>query len=446
MEEHDKNDVKKTHEWDMKNPKDWGIKNYWIIAFLVFVVLFASIAVYFLFLRYNGFASGWSTLVGILQPIIIGFVLAYLLNPIMKFFEKHIKKLLIKYVKTQKKVDKIARTVATFTSVLLFVCLILALLGLILPQLVKSISGMVSTLPNQAQGLADYLAQTFSSKNRIVNYVSQLLINGTDSIQNWVKSSVLPQATTYVASITSGILNVVGFLVNVVVGLIISIYVLLGKEKFLAQIKKVTYAIFKIEHANVILRTAKMTNHVFGRYITGQLTDAFIVGCLTYIGLSIMGLPYAILVAVIVGVTNVIPFFGPYIGAIPSFIIIALSNPLQGVYFLVFVLVLQQIDGNIIAPKILGDSTGLSAFWIVFAILVGGGIFGFPGMVLGVPVFAVLYNIISELMNYFLEKKHLSTKTQTYLKVLSYDSKKKVFLLEEEEEEESKSKQKIKSK
>lgn len=417
----------------MKNPKDWNIKNYLIIALLVFLVLFACIAVFFLFLRYNGFATGYQALIGILQPIIIGFVLAYLLNPIMKFFEKHIKKLLIKYVKMQKKVDKAARTIATFAAVLLFVCLIAALLGLILPQLVKSISGMVSTLPKQAQELSDYLIQKFSSQNKLVKYASQLLVNGTDSIENWVKSSLLPQASTYVASITNGILNIIGFLVNVVVGLIISIYVLLGKEKFLSQIKKITYAVFKTNQANVILRTAKMTNHVFGRYITGQLTDAFIVGCLTYLGLTIMGLPYAILVAVIVGVTNVIPFFGPYIGAIPSFIIIALSNPLQGVYFLVFVLLLQQVDGNIIAPKILGDSTGLSAFWIVFAILVGGGIFGFPGMVLGVPVFAVLYNIISEVINYFLEKKHLSTETQIYLNVLSYDDKEKTFIFEKEE-------------
>jgi len=429
---------RKTKDSNMTEQKDWDMKHYLAIAALVFGVFSACIAVFFLFLRYNGFASGWSALVGILQPIIIGFILAYLLNPTMKFFEKNIKKLLKKRIKTEEKVNKISRAIATFAAVFVFLFLIFALIELIVPQLIKSISGMVTSMPQQAQNLADYLTTKFSSENKTANYISKLLVNSTEYIQKWVKSSLLPQATTYVASITSGIINVIGFLFNIVIGLIISIYVLLGKEKFIGQAKKAVFAIFKTNQANAIITTVKMSNHVFGRYITGQLTDAFIIGCLTYIGLSILNTPYAVLVAVIVGVTNIIPFFGPYIGAIPSFIIIALASPIQGVYFLIFVLLLQQVDGNIIAPKILGDSTGLSAFWIVFAILVGGGIFGFPGMVLGVPVFAILYNITTDIVNYLLRRKEMPTDTTQYIQVFSYDEKMKEFITEENEDSFSK--------
>ena len=215
----------------------------------------------------------------------------------------------------------------------------------------------------------------------------------------------------------------VKLLFNTIIGLIVSVYVLMEKEKFIGQSKKIIYAIFKPERGNIIVRTVRKSNQIFGGFITGKILDSVIIGVICYVVLLIMNMPYTVLVSVIVGVTNVIPFFGPYIGAIPSFIIIALANPLQGLYFLIFIIILQQFDGNILGPKILGNSTGLSSFWVVFAILIGGGMFGVPGMILGVPTFAVIYYIVRNIVNYFLRKRSLPDKTDEYIMLVDIDTK-----------------------
>jgi predicted PurR-regulated permease PerM len=217
------------------------------------------------------------------------------------------------------------------------------------------------------------------------------------------------------------VFGVVKVLLNIFVGIIISIYLLAGKEKFIGQTKKLIYTLFDARRGNVIIATARKSNDIFGGFIGGKIVDSLIIGLLCYIGTTILNMPYAVLVSVVVGITNVIPFFGPYIGAIPSFVIIALANPIKGVYFLIFIIILQQLDGNVIGPKILGDSTGLSPFWVVFAILVAGGIFGFVGMLLGVPTFAVIYYIIQELISARLAKKKLPQDTDSYIKAQELD-------------------------
>ena len=208
---------------------------------------------------------------------------------------------------------------------------------------------------------------------------------------------------------------------NFIIGIVISIYVLLGKETFIAQAKKLVYAVFPADRGNVIVATVRKANDIFGGFIIGKILDSVIIGILCFIGLSILQMPYTLLVSVIVGVTNVIPFFGPYIGAIPSAILIMLANPIQGLYFIIFILVLQQVDGNIIGPKILGDSTGLNSFWVVFAILVGGGLFGVAGMIFGVPLFATIYYITRKLTAWVLRKKGLPEETAAYTEVERID-------------------------
>ena len=247
------------------------------------------------------------------------------------------------------------------------------------------------------------------------------MTKATSYLENWLKTEVLPQATTYIASITNGVISVVKLLFNMIIGLIVSVYVMIEKEQFVGQAKKVIYAVFKPRRGNIIVTTIRKSNKIFGGFITGKILDSAIIGVICYVCLAIMRMPYTILVSVIVGVTNVIPFFGPYIGAIPSFIIIALANPIQGLYFLIFIIVLQQVDGNIIGPKILGDSTGLSSFWVVFAILVGGGVFGVPGMILGVPTFAVIYYIMKELVGHLLRKRNLPDDTKSYIMMTDVD-------------------------
>ena len=196
---------------------------------------------------------------------------------------------------------------------------------------------------------------------------------------------------------------------------IISIYLLIDKEKFFALGKKVTASLFNEKHTRVILDLAKRTNLTFGRFIGGKIVDSAIIGVLTFIILTIFKMPYVLLISVIIGITNVIPFFGPFIGAIPSAIIILFVSPIQAIWFLVIVLVIQQVDGNIIGPKILGDSIGISAFWILFSILVAGKLFGLVGMIIGVPMFALIYSIIKDVIEARLKYKGLPIETKNYM-------------------------------
>lgn len=418
-------------EQEKKNPQgqrsrdkaDWNIKPYLAIALLTFIVFCCCIVVFFLIYRYNGFASVWKKLMKVLQPIIIGLVVAYLMNPIMMFFEQHLKKFLRKHIKSEKKIWKISRGLGIAGALLVLVFIVYALLMMIIPQLLQSITGVFASLPEEIQALSDWINTQFKGDKDTAKFMSETLTRVTSHLENWFKSDVLPQATTYLASITSGVISIVKLLFNTIIGLIISVYVLMEKEKFVGQSKKLIYAVFKPERGNIIVQTIRKSNQIFGGFITGKILDSAIIGVICYFVLLLMHMPYTILVSVIVGVTNIIPFFGPYIGAIPSFIIIALANPIQGLYFLIFIIILQQVDGNIIGPKILGDSTGLSSFWVVFAILIGGGMFGVAGMILGVPTFAVIYYIVQNIVNYFLRKRKLPEQTEAYIMLSDIDVK-----------------------
>ena len=245
-------------------------------------------------------------------------------------------------------------------------------------------------------------------------------------VEKLFQTQILPQINTYlsyVASITTGVINAVKLLFNFAIGLVIAIYLLTSKETFIGQAKKIVYTLLPPRYGNVVIHTMRISDQMFGGFISGKILDSAIIGVICYVGLIILRVPYSLLVAVIVGVTNVIPFFGPFIGAVPSVILIALADPIKGLYFLIFVLVLQQVDGNIIGPKILGDSTGLSAFWVVFAILVGGGLFGFMGMLLGVPTFAVIYYLLREAAAYILRKRKLPEETRDYIRMHNVNTK-----------------------
>ncbi|MBR1864922.1 MAG: AI-2E family transporter [Lachnospiraceae bacterium] len=397
------------------------IKKYFTVSLAVFLTFCACTTVIFLIFQYDKVAAGMENLMTILQPIIIGFVLAYLLNPVMKFLEKHILKLVDGRFKSPRKEQKFARNIGTLGAALFLILIIALLLEMIVPQLIKSISGMVTSLPTEVNSFINWINQYIKSENEVAEQLENMLRNSMQYLQNWAQTSLLPDIQTYIGSLTSGVLSVFKAMLNVIVGLIVSVYVLLSKEKFIGQAKKIMYAVFKPNHANALIETARKSNEIFSGFITGKLLDSAIVGMLCYIVLIIMKMPYALLVSVIVGVTNVIPFFGPLIGAVPSFLIILLAEPVKGLYFLIVILVLQQIDGNIIGPKILGNSTGLTSFWVVFAILVGGGLFGCAGMLLGVPAFAVIYYLIKNAVNHGLAKRKLSVETDDYIELQRID-------------------------
>jgi predicted PurR-regulated permease PerM len=414
---------------------NWNIKPYLAMALLAFIIVCLCMVVFFALYRFDSVRSAWNKVMGVLQPIIIGFVIAYLINPIMKLIERNLDKALEKRMSNEKKRKKLTRAVGTAGALVFFVLIIILLIEMVMPQLIRSISGMVTTLPDQVENLIKWVDDFMSGDSKNAQMIEEGIRKVSDYLSDWFQTSVLPDIQTYVTAVTGGLINVVKVLLNVLVGLIIAAYLLFSKEKFIGQSKKIVYAILPVRQANVIVHTVRKSNEIFGGFISGKILDSAIIGVLCYIVLSIMQMPYTLLVSVIVGVTNVIPFFGPFIGGIPSAIIIALASPIQGLYFVIFVIVLQQLDGNIIGPKILGNSTGLSPFWVVFAILVGGGLFGFTGMVLGVPAFAVVYYIISNVISYILRKRKLPDDTGVYIAATSVDLKTNRLVYEEKETE-----------
>ncbi len=425
----DEQETKQTEE-----KANWNIKPYLAVGLISFLVIIGSIAFFFLIYRYQGFTKNLDKVMIILQPITIGLVIAYLLNPVVNFEERHLLPFAQARMNNQEKARKVVRA-ASVAGALLFVALVIGiLLQMVIPELYKSINGMIGTLPKQVNSFMEWISDYVDNDSEISGYLEIGLTKGTEFFEHWAKTDFLPQTKNLVTGLTTGVIGVVKILFNIVVGIIISIYVLMSKEIFIGQSKKLVYALLPARNANAVIHTVHKSNEIFGGFISGKILDSLIIGILCFICLYFMKMPYSVLVSVIVGVTNVIPFFGPYLGAVPSTILIMLANPIQGLYFVIFILVLQQIDGNIIGPKILGDSTGMSSFWVVFAILVGGGFFGIPGMIIGVPLFAVIFYVIRNMLNYLIRKKQLPIESQNYVSAKQLDLEHHVLVPYQEEE------------
>ena len=384
-------------------------------GFSLFLVFVGAIAFYFLLFHLGKISEVLKTISACFKPIWFGCAFAYLFNPFMKWAERHVLRLLGERF-TKEKRKKIARGVGIFFSLGLFVVIVVLLFNMILPDLYRTIHRLIAVLPRELNNLMNTV-NNIDPKSMLGKYGQKLAEKMNESFQTWLRSDFLGGLDNVMEMITTGLINTVSTTFYLLVGLIVSVYLLAGKEKFAGQAKKILYALFRRERANYVLSLSRRSNQIFTNFIVGKIIDSVIIGILCYIGMSIFNISdrYTLLVSIFVGVTNVIPFFGPYIGAIPSALLIFLEDPLHGVYFLIFVLVLQQFDGNILGPKILGDSTGLSAFWVIFAILGFGGMFGFIGMILGVPTFAVIYYLIKSFVNEKLLKQGLPTETEEFM-------------------------------
>ena len=412
--------LKETKETEAK--KLDAKRNHVITVSVATFLTFCCCALFFFFLyRNQEFTAYGDQIFKILEPIVIGIVLAYLLNPVMVFVEGWVAKLLKKYVKNAKQVKSLSRMLGIAGAWIFFAVIIVVLVASILPTIMESIMSMIRSFPDAVNNLLAWLNEVVEDGSALEAFLNEAVVTGSAWFQTWLKETLLPQMEDYIASIMSGAVAGVKAVLNVFIGVVVSVYVLTSKDTFSGQAKKIVYAIFKPSKANVIIDTARKSHELFGGFITGKLLDSLIIGVLAYIVLMIMKMPYAMLVAVIIGVTNVIPFFGPFIGAIPSFFIILLQDPMKSLYFLIFVFVLQQIDGNIIGPKILGNTTGISAFWIVFSTTFFGGLWGFPGMVLGVPLTAVIHYIVRRILNYMLKKRGIPVETEDYIKLRKID-------------------------
>lgn len=393
------------------------LKTYFMKGFTYFLVIVACIVCYFAFLRIDDIAKFLKEVATILQPIIMGLVFAYLLNPMVKMIERNLIPVLDEKIKNKKKVRSLARNIGVFTSILITLAVVVLLLNMVLPELYESIRDMIISLPGQMNDAMEYLEAHAIKDSAISGTLNTVLENAAASLETWLRTDLISQVNQMMSSLTSGVISFFETLFNIVIGLIVSVYVLTSKEKFIGQCKKATYALFQKDRANLILQVTRKSNEIFGGFVIGKIIDSIIIGIICFVVLSLLKMPYTLLVSVVVGVTNVIPFFGPFIGAIPSIILILLAEPIKGLYFMIFILLLQQFDGNILGPKILGNSTGLSAFWVVFSILLGGGMFGFVGMVMGVPTFAVFYYLVEMFLNQKLQKKKLPSSSDAFEKV-----------------------------
>lgn len=415
---------KQQQEWHARRKErkaNWNIKPYLAMGLTAFIVILLSMVAFFMIYRYHGLVANFKMVLDILQPIVIGFVIAYLVNPIVKWEERHLLKLFLKRSKREHKARRAARGISVVGALVFVLVIFAVLLNMVIPELYTSIERMVVQLPRQVEGFITWLEGFISTDSQFSTYLEQGLNRVIEMFEDWAKTDFLPQTRNLLTSLTSGVISVVRVLFNIIIGLIVSVYVLMSKETFTGQAKKLVYTFLPARKGNVLVEVVRKSNHIFGGFISGKILDSAIIGVLCFVGLTVLKMPYALLVSVIVGVTNVVPFFGPYIGAIPSTLLIMLSNPIQGLYFIIFILVLQQLDGNVIGPKILGESTGLSSFWVIFSILVGGGLFGFMGMVLGVPVFATFYYLVQKLTAYILKKKGMPQDTEAYIELIRMD-------------------------
>ena len=383
---------------------NWN-NRYATIAMYAFLVICASILLYLGISQINLIEASISDFIGTLQPFIIGGALAYLLNFILRFYEDYI--LSHKTFKKLKKSGK--RGIGLLLTYITASIITYLFIQFVLPQLIESIIGLVNNIPQYLNDLTKVTNEIFDDLNLQPEYISLITDKFGEAITYIITliSNLVPVIGNFIVGATSSILNII-------IGIIVSIYILIDKEKFMALGKKIVYAICSENKAKFILRLATQSNMTFSRFIGGKILDSFIIGVLTFFILTIFKMPYVLLISVIVGVTNIIPFFGPFIGGIPAAIIILFVSPIQALWFVIIIIVIQQIDGNIIGPKILGDSIGISAFWILFSLLVAAKFMGFVGMVIGVPLFAIFYSIVKEIIEEKLRKKGLPIETEKY--------------------------------
>lgn len=370
------------------------------------------------------------TVQGILSPFIFGLIMAYLLCPVYNLVVRRMYHLLKEAFPKKRTALRVARVVGTVFALMTLFGVVGGLFALVLPETVRSILGLVQMLPDRLTDLINWGETTFTAERypEAADAIELLIRHFRDNFSEWTESDLMPRLGEYMAQISMGVYMTVRTMLNLLIGVIVCVYLLNSKELFRAQIKKVITATMTKDKSDEIFEFAYFANRTFGGFINGKLIDSLIIGILCFILMSIFRFPYTVLVSTIVGVTNFIPFFGPFIGAVPSALIICLASPVQALYFLILVLGLQQFDGNILGPKILGGTTGLSSFWVMFAIIVGGGFFGFTGMVLGVPVFAVIYYYFSRYIKRRLARRNMPTETTEYTDYNKYDINRKDVL------------------
>ena len=393
----------------IKNPK------YMQIALYAFTTSAAVILFAMLCLHLKEVGAFFGTILGVLSPFVYGFIIAYLVNPIMKVFEKYV----LRFPEKFRFGKKLKRPLGVTLGMLVFLLILGVVVGLVIPQVISSFKDLESKITDYvaaAQKLADDFIRDFPLFNGQYENLSEFL--DVNEISTDLQSIIAKFSTLLATAADSVISYGKQFVIevkNALIGLIAAIYFLLAKERLMAKMKKALAAFLSRRHYVNFIHLCRYTHKTVGGFIYGKIIDSIIIGILTFIVMSIFRMPFSLLISVIVGITNVIPFFGPFIGAIPSAFIVFIADPGMTIWFLLMILVIQQLDGNVIGPKILGDSTGLTSLAVLVSITLAGGLFGFAGMILGVPVAAVICVLFRQKTDSVLRKKNASTDPQDYL-------------------------------
>ncbi len=390
-----------------KRNKDY---NYIKIFFAVFAAIVCSIIVYFLFSKLGYITAILKKILKILAPVFIGILFAYLFYPIVNIFEKYFNK--NEKIKNKNKLGRVIGIVITY---LLLIAFIIIFIRFFIPNLLESLNIMIKNIPKYLENVFGFIKKICENNNINPKFIDSYRSN----INNAIRNSVVPNLDIIINNLATGITSVIKWVINIIVSIIISIYLIYDKELFSEGIDRMlkTYCSPKVYEE--IINIAKYIYKVLGGFMVARLIDSLIIGIITFVVLILFKIPYAFLISIIVGITNIIPFFGPFIGAIPSIILLLMISPAKALEFGIIILIIQQFDGNVLGPKLIGDKIGLKSFWVLFAILLFGGLFGFWGMLFSVPLFACL----SEFIKHRLEKreeynKHLEEKEQkTHKKV-----------------------------
>lgn len=394
---------------------------YWGVT--AFVVIACSIMFYYLLFHGQQFINIINEIIDVCFPVIDGLIIAFLLCPMINWFEKKVFVLFRKKERREEPLSaKTAKWYRVFSITISYVIVIGALTLFfitVIPQIKLSIENIIAQSSQYKENIINWY-NDFSGKYPIVaEYVDEFVSedNLNFSFDSLKESGILPKVQNFLTTLSLSVVGFLGALWDIIIGAIVSVFVLVNKEKFAGQFKKLAYGYMGIKAGNAFISNMRMINYKFSGFIVGKIVDSIIIGILCFICCTIFKFPYPVLLALIIGATNVIPFFGPFFGAIPCMILIFMINPLQSIYFAIFILALQQFDGNILGPMILGESTGLSSFWVIFAITFFGGIWGVPGMIVGVPLFAVMFALIKTALERKLVQKELPVKTDEYIYV-----------------------------
>ena len=381
-----------------------------------FLVVASSLCFYYLLFHGDRFLGKINSILIIASPVVYGIILAYLLTPVVNSIEK---KLLIplftKSSDINGKKKKWMRFLSVLMTLIIVILFIYGFFSILIPNLISSIKSISFAFPVYVNNLMHFADKYFEANPDIEALFNQLVSTYSEEIDKYLNNTIIPQMESLLKTVSLSLISVLKAMWNLIIGLIISIYVLCSKEIFTGQSKKIIYALFSTKIANNLIKDFRFISDTFIGFISGKIVDSIIIGIICFIGTSFLNIPYALLVSVIVGITNIIPFFGPYLGAIPSAILILMIDPIKCITFIIFILILQQVDGNIIGPKILGQSTGLSGFWVISSITIFGGLFGVLGMVIGVPFFAVVYAMTRRIIERMLRKRNLPISTSKYM-------------------------------